>query len=154
MEWLDYTQTAEKLNVPESTIRRYGKQFERFIEYREYNRKRRLSPDSVALLARIKELLDNDFTVLEVRNLLTQERDGNMKPEEVATAHEVDTTTTELNAIKAIHALVIRQYEAEQVARVELQAKVEQLTNTVEQMAEELKRIREEQKKPWYKRLF
>lgn len=157
MEWLDYTQAAEKLNVPESTIRRYGKQFERFIEYREYNRKRRLSPESVALLARIKELLDNDFTVLEVRELLTRERDGTMTPEDVAAAHELDDTSTELTAIKAVHALIIRQAEAEAArdkALREAAERIEKLTKTIDQMAEELKRIREEQAKPWYKRWF
>lgn len=157
MEWLDYTQAAERLNVPESTIRRYGKQFERFIEYREYNRKRRLSPESVALLSRIKGLLDNDFTVLEVRELLTRERDGNMTTEEVAEAHEGDASTAELNAIKNIHALILRHQESNAEMGRSLQAaaeRIEQMNATMEKMAQELKELREQQARPWYKRLF
>lgn len=157
MEWLDFSQVAERLNVPESTIRRYGKQFERFIEYREYNRKRRLSPESVALLSRVKNLLDNDFTVLEVKELLTRERDGNMTPEQAAEAHRADEETTELNAIKTIHALMIRHQESNVEMAKNLQEateRIEQLTYTMEQMARELKQLKEQQARPWYKRIF
>lgn len=156
-EWLDYSQAAEKLNMAESTVRRYGKQFERFIEYREYMKKRRLSPDSVAMLGRIGEMLTKGYTVAEVREILAQERDGNATPDEVNAARELDESAKHNADIRAIHALIVREREtnAKQAEHIEqMNAALQQMTNTIDQMAEELKRIREQQGRPWYKRWF
>jgi DNA-binding transcriptional MerR regulator len=97
MDLLTLSAIAEKLDLPESTVRYHVKKFSRFIPAIGEGRQRRYRPEAVEVLRMIAEMLKRNQTATEVAEALGRQFPLNIESEEqgkiTATTKQQQTTT-------------------------------------------------------------
>src|SRR4030042_2850846 len=81
MDLLTLSAIAEKLDLPESTVRYHVKKFSRFIPAIGEGRQRRYRPEAVEVLRTIAEMLKRNQTATEVTNCLRRQFPVNIESE-------------------------------------------------------------------------
>ena len=124
-------QAAETLTVSNSTLRRWAKEFEGFLDPRK-GTKRQYSVGDIATFSRIKELYSSGMTTEEIKQALPI----------------VDRSKQEQALVN-----VSDFAQALELARVDflaLQEKVDDQAQIIQELQAEVARL----KMPWYKRIF
>ena len=72
-KWLSVSQLSKKTSIPETTLRRYVRDFSEYFRIEKIGRGIKCHPDSIIVLKKIYSLYNENYETLEIKNILGQD---------------------------------------------------------------------------------
>lgn len=72
-KWLSVSQLSKETGIPETTLRRYIKNFSEYLRIEKIGRGIKCHPDSIVILKRIYSLYSDNYETLEIKDILGQD---------------------------------------------------------------------------------
>jgi DNA-binding transcriptional MerR regulator len=158
MELLTLAAVAERLRLPESTVRYHAKKFSQFIPTSGDGRQRRYRPEAVEILRTVAEMLKHNQTATEVMEYLQRNYPINMrvdsegelsattKPQPTATKQQQPDLPVNLRDFLEMHMEMVKQSVDKDRLIIDQQKEINRLK-------EEVKLLRIPPL-PWWKKWF
>ena len=73
VDWFSIAQLSKKLEIPETTTRRYVNHFEEYFRSEQIGRGKKYSPESIEVLRRIASLYSVDYETVDIKKILANE---------------------------------------------------------------------------------
>ncbi len=135
MEQLTIKQIADRLNIPESTVRYHRDKFSQYIPTEGAGRNKRYKPEAVEILRLIAERLRNGRSATEIENELSL----------------LYQATTDIEPVEA--QLPQQRSSNAELYRQDIESRQE-LARAINGLVEQNQELIRLLKEPWYKRIF
>lgn len=81
-KWLSVSQLSAETDIPETTLRRYTRNFPEYLRFEKIGRGMKYHPDSIVILKRIYSLYDGNYETLEIKKMLDRDFPINVEDRE------------------------------------------------------------------------
>lgn len=81
-KWLSVSQLSAETDIPETTLRRYTRNFPEYLRFEKVGRGMKYHPDSIVILKRIYSLYDGNYETLEIKKMLDRDFPINVEDRE------------------------------------------------------------------------
>ena len=81
-KWLSVSQLSDETEIPETTLRRYIRNFSEYLRFEKIGRGMKYHPDSIVILKRIYSLYNDNYETLEIKKMLDMDFPINVEDSE------------------------------------------------------------------------